>query len=120
MTREEGISSQTLSYRGLIDTNVAEASDRHVVVFRLSVSLRDPYPYAATSSVLDGYLATAGDLTIAAVARLLALPEEFLVRHDRLVRMRIFHVVDISTVFGHANHEPHALSQVPNRSAYFI
>jgi hypothetical protein len=60
-------------------------------------------------SMRRGNLATPGDFTIAAIARLLALAEELLVRHDWLVRMRIFHVLDISTVFGHANHEPHAL-----------
>src|SRR4051812_624182 len=47
-----------------------------------------------------------------AVARLLALAEEFLVAHDRLVRMGLFHVRHIGIVFRQADHQAHALPEV--------
>src|SRR5690606_24504810 len=47
-----------------------------------------------------------------AIARLLALAEEFLVRHRRLVRVGTLHMRQVGVVLGQADHQPQALPEV--------
>lgn len=58
-------------------------------------------------------LTTSADLS--SIPCFLTLPEEFLIRHDRLIGMRDFHVIDIRAVLGHAYHQPHALPEIAHR-----
>src|SRR5690606_3238259 len=57
---------------------------------------------------------------LATVTGFLALPEERLVAHHRLVRMLGLHVLDIVVVVGHADHQAGCLPQVLTQSPQVV